>query len=127
MLLSMINLSVVSHLCQGKIMAVKISVTDQSSFSCGMEDHSVISPTGKFFKKHCCENESSSLKVDSNYSPSYNKSLTVFQKEIHYAGILLSETFKAAVFTTKTAHTLSPPDIVPIHSIGQADLCVFRI
>lgn len=127
MVLSVINLSVVSHFCQGEIKEVKVSVAGQSSVSCGMEDHSAASPSGKIFKKQCCENESSSLKVDSNYSPSYSKSPDVFQKEIHHAGILFSEAFRSVVLTSKTIHLLSPPDIVPIRSVEQADICVFRI
>jgi hypothetical protein len=127
MLLSVVNLTVVSHFCQGNITAVKVSVYNQKSLSCGMEDHSTSSPTGKSFKKHCCENESASLKVDSNYSPSYSKSLDVFQKEIHHAGILFSEVFRPVVLASKTLHPLSPPDIVPIRSVEQASICVFRI
>lgn len=127
MLLSVVNLTVVSHICQGNVTAVKVSVADQKSFSCGMEDHSTSSPTGKFFKKHCCENESASLKVDSSYSPSYSKSPDVFKKEIHHAGILFSEAFRPVVLTSKTIHSLSPPDNVPIRSVEQATICVFRI
>lgn len=127
MLLSVINLSVVSHFCQGEIKDVSISVVEQSPLSCGMEDLSAASASGPIFKKQCCENESSSLKVDSNYSPSYSKSLDVFQKEIHHSGILFSEAFRLVVLTSKTIHSLSPPDIVPIRSVEQADICVFRI
>lgn len=127
MLLSVVNLTVVSHICQGNITAVKVSVVDQKSLSCGMEDHSTSSPVGKFFKKHCCKNESASLKVDSSYSPSYSKSPDVFQKEINHVGILFSEVYGPVVLASKTLHSLSPPDIVPTRSVEQADICVFRI
>jgi len=125
-LLSVINLSVVSHLCQGKVIAVKISLSDQPSYSCCMDDHDG-SSSGTVFKNHCCANESTSLKVDRDYSPSYSKSPDVFQKEIHHPAILLGETFKSATFTGKISHTFSPPDNIPMHSVEQADICVFRI
>ncbi len=126
-LLSVVNLSVATHLCQGKVVDMKISITGQKPHSCGMEDNHDSSPIGSIFKNKCCANELTSLKVDSNYSPSYFKNLPVFQNEIHFAAALVADMMNSPVFTKTSSYILSPPDILPIHSVDLASICVFRI
>ena len=90
-LLTGIHLSIASHLCQGKLVAVKLSITSENTTSCCMGGNSLSSPSGKIIKKHCCDNGLTTLMVDSDYSPSFAKSIDVAQKIIHYSGIPSTE------------------------------------
>src|SRR5689334_954468 len=84
-LLTGIHLSITSHSCQGKLVAVKVSITGVSS-SCCMEGNALQSPSGKIIKKHCCDNGLTTLTVDSNYAPSISKSIDVAQKALQLSG-----------------------------------------
>jgi hypothetical protein len=126
-LLTGLHLSIASHFCGGQLADVKISLTGKDA-SCGMEAESDSSfPSGKFIKTHCCTNDLTTLTVDSNYSPSFAKSIDVLQKVIHISGIPLTEIVKDLAFTHYSHPILSPPGIFRANTVELADICVFRI
>ena len=126
-LLSILNLTVGAHLCHDRVMAVKMSITGEKPHSCGMEDTDISSPVGSSFKNKCCSNESALFKVDSNYSPSFFKNITVFQKDLHYSAVLMSDLLNIFVTSRTSKSNFSPPYPVPPQSVDLATVCVFRI
>ena len=127
LLLTGIHLSIASHSCQGKLVAVKVSITSENTTSCCMEGNSFSSPSGKIVKKHCCDNGLTTLTVDSNYSPSFAKNIDVAQKLIYISGIPLTEIVRDLAFTRNSHSIHSPPGIYLINTVELADICVFRI
>ena len=126
-LLTGIHLSISSHFCRGQLVAVKISVVGKDA-SCGMEcEVSSSFPSSTFFKSHCCTNDLTTLSVDSNYSPSFYKSIDISQKVIQIFGISLTEIVKELAFTHYPHPNLSPPGIFQTNTVELADICVFRI
>lgn len=125
-LLTGLHLSIASHFCQGKLVNVNVSVTGKIT-PCSMGGEASSYPGSKFSKKHCCDNELSTLKVDSNYSPSFAKSLEVSQKVIHISGFPLTESVRELVFTKKSEPIFSPPGIFRTNTVELASICVFRI
>ena len=126
-LLTGIHLSIASHICQGKLVAVNLTITGKNTTSCGMEGSTPSAPSGIIIKKHCCVNDLTTLAVDSNYSPSFAKSIDVSQKVIHIPGIPLTEIVKDLAFTHYSHPIISPPGISRTNTVELADICVFRI
>jgi hypothetical protein len=125
-LLTGIHLSIASHLCCGNLVAVHFSVNGQDA-SCNMKDESTSTLAGQFIKKHCCVNDLTTLTVDSNYSPSFAKSIDVSQKVIHILGIPLTKIVKEFAYTQYSHPILSPPGIFRTNAVELDDICVFRI
>ena len=126
-LLTGIHLSIASHLCQGRLVAVKVSITSENAPSCGMEGNTSTFPLVKISKKHCCENDLTTLSVDSNYSPSFAKNIEVPQKNIQISGVPFTEIVKELAFTHAPNPILSPPGIFRTNTVELASICVFRI
>jgi hypothetical protein len=127
LLLTGIHLSIASHLCQGRVVDVNISVTSANLSSCCMTGEVISSPSGKTFKTHCCINELTTLSVDSNYSPSHFKDIDVYQKVIHISGAFLKDIVEDLDFTSYSRSAHSPPGIYRKNAVELADICVFRI
>ena len=126
-LLTGIHLSIASHLCQGKLVDVNVSFTGINASSCCVEGNVISSPSGKIIKKHCCENELTTLSVDPNYSPSYFKNIDVSQKVIHISGALLTKVVSESAYTPHSHPIHSPPGIFQTNTVELAGICVFRI
>jgi hypothetical protein len=125
-LLTGIHLSIASHFCCGNLVAVHFSVNGQDA-SCSMNDKVSYSSGGTFLKKHCCTNDLTTLTVDSNYSPSFAKSIDVSQKVIHILGVPLTEIVKELAYAQYSHPILSPPGIFRTNTVELAEICVFRI
>jgi len=125
-LLTGIHLSIASHFCCGNLVAVHFSVNGTGA-ACNMSDESTSSIAGTFIKKHCCTNELTNLTVDSNYSPSFAKSIDVSQKVIHISDIPSTEIIKNLAFIHYSHPILSPPGIFRTNAVELAAICVFRI
>ena len=126
-LMTGIHLSLSSHFCSGQLTGVKFSITGKSS-SCGMErEMSLPLPASKSFKTHCCTNELTTLSVDSNYSPSFTKSLNFYQKVLNNLSFPLTENLRHFVFTQYSYPILSPPGISQYNTVELEKICVFLI
>jgi hypothetical protein len=71
MLTATLQLSVATHFCEGKKIAVKISFSGKMA-SCGMKCSEMeLPPAGTTFTEHCCDNVIASCGIDNNYTPSF--------------------------------------------------------
>ncbi len=126
-LLTGLHLSVASHFCHGKLAAVKISITAEKA-TCGMENEDEsTSPSGKFFKTHCCVNELATLTVDSSYSPSTSVSIDFTYKIVPVFATPVLEVDHELAFSQYSHPILSPPGIFRKNAVDLTDICVFRI
>ena len=126
-LMTGLHLSVASHFCGGKLSAVKVSITGEKA-SCGMEEESGSSlPFGKIIKTHCCDDDLTTLTVDSSYSPSFFQNNDFTQKVIHVFAIPLAEDFTDFYALRYFNPILSPPEFFKPNSVELDTICVFRI
>jgi hypothetical protein len=126
-LLTGLHLSVASHFCCGKLVAVKISITAEKA-TCGMEEESGMKvPSGKFFKTHCCINELSTLIVDSSYSPSTSLSIDFTHKIVPVFPTPVLDVANDFVLEQYSHPIFSPPGIFRKKSVDLTEICVFRI
>jgi len=127
-LISGLHISIAKHYCSGESSAFeKISVTGELA-TCGMEDPKGEVPLqGVNFKAHCCDNEISTLIVDSNYAPSFSI-FKVFPQPVmqvyHNVEVLnLQQFFTLSLYNTNVL----PPGNYLASSVSLPDICVFRI
>jgi hypothetical protein len=127
LVLTGIHLSVSSHFCSGQLAGVKVSLIGKDA-SCGMEGKASASfPADKLIKSHCCTNELTTLSVDSNYSPSFTKSLHILQKVTPIYGVHPGEIDKLLTSYKNPCLILSPPGIYQTSAVELEEICVFRI
>ena len=127
-LLAGLHLSIASHFCQGELISVKVSIANkEATTSCCMEGVSTSSPSGKVFKKHCCDNGLTTLAVDDNYSPSFSKSLDISPKVTEVFIVPLKEMIREMAFSQSSHPILSPPGIFSKSTVELTEICVFRI
>lgn len=126
-LMTGLHLSLASHFCGGKLSAVKVSITGAKA-SCGMEEEADSSfPFGKIIKVHCCDDDMTTLAVDSNYSPSSFQSNDFTQKVITVFAIPLTEVITDFYTSRYFNPNLSPPEFFQTNSVELATICVYRI
>ena len=126
-LLAGLHLSIASHLCQGELISVKVCFANKEATSCCMEGISTSSPSGKIFKKHCCDNGLTTLAVDDNYSPSFSENLGISPKVTQVFIVPLKEMIREMAFSQSSHPILSPPGIIPKNTVELTEICVFRI
>jgi hypothetical protein len=126
LLLTGIHLSIASHFCCGNLVAVHFSVNGKDA-GCGMNDEAAFPIAGQIIKKQCCTNDLTTLSVDSNYSPSFSKSVDIAPKVIHINGTSQTEIVRQLIFAKNPNTILSPPGIFLTYTVELADICVFRI
>ncbi len=127
LLMTGLHLSFASHFCGGNLVAVKFSITGGNA-SCGMENESGSTlPAGKFFKTHCCDDDLTTLTVDSNYSFSSVQGKDFTQKVVPDFVIPLTEIIPEFFSSRYFNPVLSPPGIFRRNSVELATICVFRI
>ena len=127
-LISGLHISIAKHYCSGESSAFeKISVTGELA-TCGMEDsnNQAVLP-GEYVKALCCDNEVSTLVVDSNYSPSFSI-FKVFPQPVlqvyHNTGIFnLQQVIVLSLYNTNVL----PPGNYLASAVSLPDICVFRI
>lgn len=126
-LMTGLHLSFDSHFCEGKLAAVNFSLTGQKA-SCGMEDESDSPlPAGKLFKKHCCDDDLSTLTVDSNYDLSGSKFHDFNQKVIPFFALPLTVINGSFAIYANDSAVLSSEAVFRRNGVDLAAICVFRI
>ncbi len=69
---AILNFSVASHYCCGKLAASKVSFSGKLA-DCGMEGtEKQVPPPGTYYSNHCCEDVVTFLGISSNYTPSFS-------------------------------------------------------
>jgi hypothetical protein len=125
-LLTGTHLSVATHICAGKVAAVKWSFSGENA-TCGMTDYQQKCPANKSIDSNCCKNEIAMYSVDNNYTPSIyqNKEVAKNLFQVLYAPVSLSLnslTTESFLYTN-----ISPPDHLLTSAVSLADICIFRI
>lgn len=124
-LITGMHLSFATHLCGGKLAAVKWSFSGKTA-SCGMENVPGSCPQGKGFSSNCCSNKVEFLKVDENYkSVSVNSEIVIKIVQVYLIPITI--TFYQTSYLPPVYANISPPNIAITNTVNLADICVFRI
>jgi hypothetical protein len=127
-LLSGMHLSFATHLCGGKVSAVKLSFVGEKATNCGMCGEELITSTQKNVStKSCCKDEMSFYAVDNNYNPStlqlnkpVNQLLQVFNIPEN-----ISLPFLNTQYSTNT--NVQPPGKYSAYAVDRPLICIFRI
>jgi hypothetical protein len=114
------HVSRASHYCEGKLAAVKLSVTGEKA-TCGMEScMPVINSTQKSYTDNCCENHVSVFLLD------YFETTTLF--ELSMPGQKIIHIFQTPVSLLKSQEYLfKVSGFYCPESLSSSILCVFRI
>jgi hypothetical protein len=126
-LTAMLNLSVATHYCGGKLVASKVSLTGKLA-NCGMESSEKRLPlSGTNFTNHCCDDVITSCGTSSNYTPSFPFIPDSYQYNFNIfclpTGTSVSHSAVLRSFYTST----SPPGELMSTNVDLSDICVFRI
>jgi hypothetical protein len=125
-IVAMVQLSVATHYCGGKIAASKISLSGKVA-NCGMEDNEGKLPSsGIFYTSHCCENVIVKYSITNNYFPSFSfVPETCWQPIQHF--VIPDKTALADSSTLKIFSDKSPPPGYIFHSVELSEICILRI
>ena len=125
-LLSGMHFSVATHICGGKVAAIKYSFTGEIA-SCGMESDKSGCPSENTIASNCCHNKIAIYTVDSNYSPSTFSIEEITQKVLHTSYIPVNYTFNSYFLTSSLYTDVGPPNRLLASEVSLSDICVFRI
>ncbi len=125
-LASGMHLSLASHLCQGEVVAVKVSFSGKLA-GCGMETPVKSCPVHEGFAKNCCQNKIDYLTVDNNYSPSTLKVEDLTRKLVKVFALSASVISTSIFFSVSSYANVSPPGNSIANEVNLANICVFRI
>lgn len=126
-LTAMLNLSVATHYCGGKIAASKVSLTGKLA-SCGMAGSEKKLPlSGTSFTTHCCDDIVTYCGTDSNYTPSFSFIPDSYQYNFKFFSIPAGyPVYNPAVLKSQYIDA-SPPGALISTNVDISDICVFRI
>jgi hypothetical protein len=124
-LLAGTNFSIATHICGGKVAAVKWSFSGEKA-TCGMENSKSDCSDHNTIASNCCHNEVTVYSVDNNYNPSSFQLKEIKKKVLQVFSVPVSFSFNA--ITTNFLRTdTSPPGNLLTNAVNLADICVFRI
>ena len=127
-LLSGLHISFATHHCNGEAATFeKMSVTGELA-SCRMEDSDAnVTPTGTYFKDHCCDNEVTVFAVDNNYTAS-SLEFKIFPQNLLQVFIVpVSSTIHSFIAISTQSTDVSPPGNILLSEVSLPKICVFRI
>jgi hypothetical protein len=125
-LLSGMNLSMATHICGGKVAAVKWSFSGKEA-TCGMEIPDQSSPLHKGISNSCCRNEISFYSVDNNYNPSSFQSNEVIKSLFQIFDIPVNISFVSSTTENSLLSDFGPPVNQLVNSVSLSKICIFRI
>ena len=126
LLLSGMHMSMATHICGGKLAAVKWSFSGENA-SCGMENDNKAHSGDYGFSSACCQNQMAFYAVDNNYNPStfqINKPVYQFLQFLYVPESIAFQCYNTN-FSAKT--NVHPPGNFLTCSVSLPDICVFRI
>jgi hypothetical protein len=126
-LTAMLNFSVATHYCGGKVVASKVSLAGKLA-NCGMEGSEKKLPlSGTNFSNYCCDDIVTSCGTGSNYTPSFS----IVQDSYQYNFNIFSVPTGASVHSLTVLRSLytstRPPGALMSTNVDLNDICVFRI
>jgi hypothetical protein len=125
-LVSGMHLSLATHLCGGKVAAVKWSLTGQFA-TCGMEECDHPASNHENYSTDCCKNLISFFSVDQNYTPSAFQIQELSKSTSQFPVCNIEQVSENLPHLYSIFTDTSPPDEIIARSVDLAELCVFRI
>lgn len=125
-LLSGMHFSIATHICGGKIAAVKWSFTGKKA-TCGMEDSKSTIPDQNTITSNCCRDKVSVYSVDNNYYSSSYQFKEVTKKLLHSFYVPLNLSFHTLAVSNHLCTKVIPPGNSFTSMVTLSDICVFRI
>jgi hypothetical protein len=127
MLLSGMHLSVANHICGGKHVATKISLSGERA-TCGMKSDVDEKAHQTQVKQNCCHNEIAQLNVDPNYEQSSFKTPSVAEHQLLATAPLGLAALSIVPISTASIRTNEfPPGNESASKVNLSSICVFRI
>jgi len=127
MIAAILHISVATHYCEGKEIALKVSFTGKLA-SCGMEGSENELPfSGTYFAKHCCEDIVTVCGIDNNYTPSFSFIPTSFHYIFSILSISEGFTINPPQVLKSQYTNISPPGVLMSTNVDLSGICVFRI
>ena len=127
-ILSGMHLTLATHLCGGKVSAVKLSFAHEKA-SCGMCGEVQTTPADKTISTEgCCKDEMSFYTVDTNYNPSsfqLNKPVNLLL-QVYYIPENIGFSFLSSLYSANT-NVQQPPGEYSAYSVDRPFICIFRI
>jgi hypothetical protein len=123
--LSGTHLSVATHICGGKVAAVKWSFSEKKA-DCGMEDSSGTCSVPSGISSNCCQNKVAVYAVDNSYCPTFFH-LDLGKQQLQTATIPAAfPNHSLAFFTLQSTDSKPPEKFIP-SMVSLPYICVFRI
>jgi hypothetical protein len=127
LLAAMLNISVATHYCGGKVVASKISLTGKLA-NCGMEGSEKKIPlSGTNFTTHCCDDVLTSCGINNNYTPSFSYIQDTYQYNFQIFSIHPASPVYAPVILKSLYTDVNPPGVLGFTNVDLSSICVFRI
>jgi hypothetical protein len=120
------HLSIATHICGGKVVAVKWSLSGEKA-TCGMESPNQKCAKHEGISSNCCQNEVSLYTVDNNYAPSSFQFNEVTKSILQIFNIPVSILFHSFVGASSICYNVVPPDIASASAVSLAEICILRI
>lgn len=127
-LLSGMHLTLATHLCGGKVSAVKLSFAHEKA-DCGMcGEEQPVTANQTINSEDCCKNEMSFYAVDTDYSPSiFHLNKPVDQLlQVFYIPENIGFTSFSSLYHANT-NVQQPPGEYSASAVDRPLICVFRI
>jgi hypothetical protein len=115
-----------AHYCQGSVAATKVSLTGELA-TCGMESQSGNTPFQNTFRKHCCDDVTSSYSICNNYFSSSHFIIYPWQKVISVIDIPVDCIGNQVLISLISDEIIRPPGNCYPGGADQPALCVFRL
>jgi hypothetical protein len=126
-LLSGMHFTIATHYCEGKIAAVKVSLSGEEA-TCGMISGERSDNSGETqVSKQCCDNEFSVYRTDSDYAPATCHYKEITQSILHEFTVPGGFSFHTPFSSLTNLTNGSPPDCYLANAVSMAGICVFRI
>jgi hypothetical protein len=127
MLTAMLNISVATHYCGGKLIASKVSINGKLA-NCGMEGSEKKIPlSGTNFASHCCDDIVTSCRINSNYTPSFSFIPDSYQFNFHIFSAPTGASGHSLAVLRSLYTSTRPPGTLMSTNVDLSDICVFRV
>ena len=123
-MLSAMQFSFATHICCGKLAAVKVSLSGEAA-NCGMEDGK--QTAGTTVSSTCCHNKIAVCKTDKNYNPTTLHINEISKKLIYVATIPATIDLGLNSIQVSNLSDVSPPSNYNTSAVSLHSICVYRI
>ena len=126
-LTAVLHLSVATHYCEGKEIAMIVSLSGKLA-SCDMKCSEMELPlTGTNFTKHCCDDVVTFCGVDNNYTPSFSFVSESYLYNFHVLAIPTGLFVNSYTDLIPLNTSLNPPGTLMSTNVNLSNICVYRI